>query len=129
MLGSVLFAGMHKDVRPLVAAFDLGVLCSVSIETLSLAALEVMAMGIPMVMSDIGGASEIVDGANGQLFRSGDDAGLRHALLTYRHHEARLTAGEAARRGVEARFDRKAMLDAYHGFFVGRPWAHTARPG
>ena len=50
-------------MRPFLAAADVGLNCSTAIETLSLSALEMLAIGVPMAMSDIGGASEIVDGA------------------------------------------------------------------
>ena len=110
---AVVLTGMQDDVRPLVSAFDVGCLCSVSIETLSLAALEVMAMGIPMVMSDIGGASEIVDGVNGRLFPVGSDAGLRDALTSLIDPKVRAEAGAEARHTVEQQFDRDLMFDRY----------------
>ena len=40
LAGSVIFAGEHADVRPIIAAFDVGVLCSTEVETFSLAALK-----------------------------------------------------------------------------------------
>jgi glycosyltransferase involved in cell wall biosynthesis len=60
---------------------DVGVLCSVAVETLSLAALEMMAAGLPLVLSDLGGASEIVaDGVNGSLYPVGDTMALVERL-------------------------------------------------
>lgn len=112
----VVLAGMHADVRPLIATFDVGALCSVSIETLSLAALEAMAMGVPMVMSDLGGASEIIDGENGRLFPVGDSAALLAALREFVPAERRVAAGLAARRTVEQLFDQRRMNDDYHAF-------------
>lgn len=114
----VVLVGMASDVRPHIAAFDIGVLCSVSIETLSLAALEIMAMGIPMVMSNLSGASEMIDGTNGRLFPVGDDRQFQSALLTLLDPEVRRTAGAAARKSVEERFDRRAMIARYHRHFV-----------
>ncbi len=114
----VVMVGMAADVRPHIAAFDIGVLCSVSIETLSLAALEIMAMGIPMVMSDLSGASEMIDGTNGRLFPVGDDAQFQRALLALRDPEVRRAAGSAARTSVEERFDRRTMIARYHRHFV-----------
>jgi glycosyltransferase involved in cell wall biosynthesis len=65
----VVFAGEHRDVRPYINACDAGILCSNAVETFSLSALEFLALGVPMLMSRIGGASEIVtDGVNGFLF-------------------------------------------------------------
>lgn len=110
---SVIMPGMASDVRPYVAATDLGVNCSLSIETLSLSALEILAMGAPMVMSDIGGASEIIDGENGILFPPGDDDALLAALRHFASAATREAAGKAARARVEAHFDHRAMVVAY----------------
>ena len=114
---AVFISGVTEDVRPFIAAFDVGALCSVSIETLSLAALEIMSMGIPMVMSDLGGASEIIDDTNGALFRVGDDRGFEDALSAFVDVDRRGHAGEAARRTVEARFQFETMVESYHRHF------------
>ena len=64
----VIFAGPKKDVRPYYWASDIFTLCSTSVETLSIAALEAMACGLPAVMTNIGGADEmIVENMNGFL--------------------------------------------------------------
>jgi glycosyltransferase involved in cell wall biosynthesis len=112
------FAGERRDVRPLIAAMDVGVLCSVAVETLSLSALEIMAMGVPMVMSDTGGASEIVvDDATGRLFPVGDTAALvaHLAALTDRPLRQSLAAAAAAR--VRAAFTAERMADRYEMLF------------
>src|SRR6185369_7975441 len=65
---AVTITGLQQDVRPYVAACDVMTLCSVT-ETFSLAALEAMAIGRPVVLSDVGGASEmVVPRWNGMLF-------------------------------------------------------------
>ena len=109
----VLFAGEHADVRPVVAAFDVGVLCSTAVETFSLAALELLATGAPMVMSDIGGASEIVEpGVNGTLFPAGDlsalTAGLDAVLAP-----ATLAGLQARARPSVERYAMPRMVAAY----------------
>jgi glycosyltransferase involved in cell wall biosynthesis len=112
------FAGERRDVRPLIAAMDVGVLCSVAVETLSLSALEIMAMGVPMVMSDTGGAREIVDdGVTGRLFPVGDTAALvEHlAALTDRPLRQSLAAAAAAR--VRRAFTVERMADRYEMLF------------
>jgi L-malate glycosyltransferase len=105
----VVFAGMQADVRPFLSTFDIGVICSTSVETLSLSALEIMAMGIPMVMSDIGGASEIIDANNGRLFVANDDKGLYEALLSLINFNIRILAGQSARAKVEKHFNHSTM--------------------
>jgi glycosyltransferase involved in cell wall biosynthesis len=112
--GDVRIAGAQADVRPYVAACDALVLCSVAIETFSLAALEAMAMGKPVVHADLGGAAEMIrPGHNGFLFPPGDTPALvEHlAVLADRARAARM--GEAARAWVQARFSEQTMVDRY----------------
>jgi len=68
----VVFAGAVEDVRPWLAAFDLFVLPSRS-EGLPGALMEAMAMGCPVIASDVGGVSEVVGDA-GVLVEPGDVA-------------------------------------------------------
>lgn len=109
----VRLTGLQQDVRPYISAFDVGVLCSVSTETLSLAALEIMAMGVPMIMSDIGGASEIVNSENGALFPVGDLGAFLEQLERFYSSTNIEKMSLAARHVVETRFDQRAMIDRY----------------
>jgi glycosyltransferase involved in cell wall biosynthesis len=111
--GAVSLVGMREDVRPYLAAADFGVNCSVSIETLSLSALETLAMGLPMAMSDIGGAGEIVDERNGVLFRPGDVGALKAAMGGLFDPGRRREAGLAGRARAVAEFDEAIMFDRY----------------
>lgn len=105
--------GDTQDVRPYLAAFDVGVLPSVAVETFSIAALECLSSGVPMVMSDIGGAAEIVeDGVNGRLVPPGDLAALVEALAELAEPGTRLRMAEAARPSVE-RYGLARMIEAY----------------
>jgi L-malate glycosyltransferase len=115
---AVRITGFQKDVTPFVAAADVGVNCSTAIETLSLSALETLAMGLPMVMSDIGGASEIVDGTDGLLFPAGDAAALKASLQSFFNRDIREKAGQAARNIVEKHFDHHAMVESYANYFA-----------
>jgi glycosyltransferase involved in cell wall biosynthesis len=112
------FAGEQRDVRPLVAAMDVGVLCSLAVETLSLSALEIMAMGVPMVMSDTGGAAEIVDdGATGRLFPVGDTAALVEHLAALTDRPVRQSLADAAAARVRQVFSAERMADRYEMLF------------
>lgn len=62
------FEGNQKDVRPYYEIADVFTLTSYSVETFSIAALEAMSYGLPISLTNIGGASEmIVEGKNGHL--------------------------------------------------------------
>ena len=106
--------GFQADVRPLVGACDAMVLCSTAVETFSLAALEAMALGRPVVQSAIGGAAEMTaDGENGALFPVGDTRALVERLAALADPAARERMGAAARATVERRFSERAMVDRY----------------
>jgi glycosyltransferase involved in cell wall biosynthesis len=109
----MLITGLLPDVRQAIAACDVMALVSVS-ETFSIAAIEAMAMGKPMIMSNIGGAEEQVDtGRQGYLFPSRDVASLAECLRLCWDREHAASLGDNARRRVEAEFSMPAMLDAY----------------
>jgi glycosyltransferase involved in cell wall biosynthesis len=113
MSNHVIFAGEQTDVRPFMRALDVGVLCSTSVETLSLSALETLATGVPMIMSDTGGASEIVrQGINGYLFAPGNTDDLVDRLLKLRDPAIRRRLTDAARESV-ATFSLQTMMQQY----------------
>jgi glycosyltransferase involved in cell wall biosynthesis len=68
----VRFCGVHPDVRHFYWIADVFTLTSTAVETFSLAALEAMSTGLPCVLTDLGGAAEMVsDGGNGYLVLPG----------------------------------------------------------
>jgi glycosyltransferase involved in cell wall biosynthesis len=111
---ALVITGFQNDVRPFIAAADIVVLCSTSVETLSLAALEAMALCRPMVLSDIGGAAEMITpGANGYLFRAGDTTALIQQLALLADRSERVRMGRRAREKVETVFSEEEMIDRY----------------
>ena len=109
----VVISGLQRDVRPYVAACDAVVLCSLT-EALSMAAIEAMALGRPVVHSDVGGAAEMIEpGRNGFLFPVGDTRALvgKLAILADRGNCERM--GRAARAVAETRFSERKMVDRY----------------
>jgi glycosyltransferase involved in cell wall biosynthesis len=109
--GSVAIAGYQSDVRPFVASCDVMVLTSHVVETFSLAALEAMSLGKPMVMTRIGGAEEqVVHGANGLLFEPGDIATLAQHLQLLADPAKRAAMGEIAAQTVRERFTVQRMV-------------------
>jgi glycosyltransferase involved in cell wall biosynthesis len=112
--GDVAITGFQLDVRPYIAACDVMVLCSTAVETFSLAALEAMAMGRPVVLSELGGAAEMVfPGWNGHLFPPGDGEALVRHLAALADRAAAAATGRNARRVVESLFSEGRMLDRY----------------
>lgn len=105
LAGRVHFLGQRDDIPDLLAALDIFVLPSHS-EGVSLALLEAMAAGLPVIATAVGGLPEVVtDGDNGLLIPAKEPQALAAAL-------ERLLAdpdfgnklGENARRQVETNF-------------------------
>jgi len=112
--GEVLVSGLQSDVRPLVSACDAMTLCSTSIETFSLAALESMALGRPVVHAELGGAAEMIrPGHDGWLFPVGDTGALVERLAALADPAERARMGANARDSAEARFSERAMVERY----------------
>lgn len=112
----VAITGFQQDVRPLVAACDVLALCSHS-EAFSLAALEALALGRPVVHAQVGGAAELIEpGRNGYLFAPGDTRALVERLAALADPALRRRMGAQARSTVEERFSERAMVERYeHG--------------
>lgn len=106
--------GMQHDVRPFIGCCDVMTLVSHSIETFSLAALESMALARPLVMTDIGGASEqVLHGQNGFLFEPGNIDALAAHLSSLTSESLRAQMGAAARRRVRQLFTVDAMTAGF----------------
>ncbi len=115
----IVFAGFQQDVRPYTSAFDVGVLCSIS-EAASLVALEMMAMGLPVILSNVGNAAEMVlPGETGFLFPPGDTMSLVNFLQTLSDPLKRETVGRAASKFVTENFAAGPMLESYRDFLTG----------
>jgi glycosyltransferase involved in cell wall biosynthesis len=107
--------GQISDVRPLLKLADAFVLTSTSVETFSNAALEAMAMGLPVILSRIGGAAEMVEpGWNGLLYPSGEIDVLTDNLAALASDVGLARRmGEAARTRVQERFGFTRMVEDY----------------
>ena len=109
---NVVFAGWRDDIPACLNAMDLFVQPSLS-EAFSQVLIEAMAVGLPAIATDVGGAREVIDdGINGILIDANDvDAIQREAVRLYNESEARI---EMARRGmtsVQERFTAEKMVD------------------
>ena len=112
--GAAVITGYKPDVRPCIACCDVMTLTSHAVETFSIAALESMALGKPLVMSRIGGAAEQVQpGVNGLLFEPGDIVTLARHLAALADPQVRQTMGEAARQIVRGAFTVERMAAAF----------------
>ena len=114
LTGHAVIAGHRNDVRPYIACCDVMTLTSHLVETFSIAALESMALGKPMVLTRIGGAEEqIRHGTNGFLYERGDVAALAHLLRRLTAATDRLSMGAVAARDVRERFTVQRMIERF----------------
>ncbi|MFK5894399.1 MAG: glycosyltransferase family 4 protein [Pseudomonadota bacterium] len=113
----VTFAGSVDDVRPFLVCMDIFALTSISVETFSNAALEAMAMKLPIVISDLSGAKEMVeDGVNGYTYPPGNVDKLANSLSKLMKLEDRVRLGETGRQILEKKFTRDIMIETYRKF-------------
>lgn len=94
----IVFLGLRKDVPDLLRASDIFLLTSYT-EGASLAILEAMAAGLPVIASDVGGNGRLIDhGKNGLLFDVNDlECLANHVLDLYKHPHNRQLLGTAAK--------------------------------
>jgi len=120
----VRWLGARDDVPALLAAADIGILCSHQ-EGFSNSILEGMAAGLPMVVSDVGGNAEAVtDGETGLVVPAHDPARLGAALAALAADPARRQAmGAAGRERVAGHFSLNACVAAYERLYQGLPTA------
>jgi len=114
----VIFTGYSKDVAKYLSLMDIFVLCSLR-EGFPNALLQAMSMEIPVVSSNVGGCSEIIDNmTNGILYPSNTLDKFIEAvemLLGDKNFASRL--GANARRTVEEKFSLNRMIEDYFKFY------------
>jgi len=113
-LSDVLFAGQRPDPERFLLAADLFVLPSLE-EGLSIALLEAMAYGLPVVATDIAGNREVIEpGRHGLLVRPGRPEALAEAIAV--QLKARTIAAgmaRAARERVAAEYSIERMAERH----------------
>jgi glycosyltransferase involved in cell wall biosynthesis len=110
LAGRVHFLGQRQDIPDLLSALDIFVLPSHS-EGVSLALLEGMAAGLPVIATAVGGLPEVVtDGVNGLLIPPQDPEALAQALARFLDDPALAKKlGENARQHVNENFSLERL--------------------
>jgi glycosyltransferase involved in cell wall biosynthesis len=116
----VTFLGFREDVSDLLAASDLVVLPSLR-EGLSIALLEAMAAGKPIIATNIGSHRELASQAEiARLVSPADAPALSEAILQVSADSNLMSRfGTNARSLFEARYTEERMLSAYKQLYFG----------
>lgn len=114
------FAGLRRDIPELLSAFDVFVLSSV-LEGLPRIVIEAMAMGRPIVATDIDGVSEeLEDGKTGLLVPPKDAGALAKSIIDLLVDKAKsFQMGINARKTAEEKFGVDIMLKKVEKVYEG----------
>jgi glycosyltransferase involved in cell wall biosynthesis len=115
----VRFLGMRTDVEKLLQAAD-GYVLSSQTEAMPNVLLQAAATEVPIVTTDVGEASEIVEhGEGGLVVPPRDPAALTAALWTIQNSapDARRRMGRAAKLRVAERFDFAVVVDRWERLY------------
>ena len=112
------FLGNVDETRALLAAADVSLNLS-DVEGMSNALMESMALGLPVVATDAGGAREMIaDGVEGAVVARGDVAAAASRLVALgRDASARTRMGEAARARIAREFSVERMAESYASLY------------
>jgi glycosyltransferase involved in cell wall biosynthesis len=110
----LIFLGFREDVPELLSIMDVFVLSSIS-EGLSIATIEAMAAGVPVVVTKSGGPQEVViEGVTGFLVPSEDEKSLAEkVVLLLKNKELAISMGKVAQAQVRAKFNLERMIGNY----------------
>jgi glycosyltransferase involved in cell wall biosynthesis len=114
----VTLVGHTDNVAETLHALDIFLLTSHR-EGLSVAVLEAMASGLPIVATDVGGTREqIIDNVNGFIVQKGDiDAMVDRVLRLINSRKLRGQFGDASRARAETLFSQDRMVSMYAALY------------
>jgi len=111
------FLGQCRTTEDVLALSEVCVLSSVS-EGFSNSILEYMAAGRPVVVTDVGGAREVVNEETGYLVPAGDyEAMAKHVISLLQNPDRARAMGEKARDLVADRFSTAVQLEQVESLY------------
>jgi len=105
--------GFRRDARAITAACHVYVMPATAREGLSRATIEAMSRGVPAIVTDAGGNSEIVeDGKSGRVVPARDGRAIARAIeMFYRDPEKRSAMGQGARQRIINDFNIRHTIE------------------
>jgi len=118
IMSNIEFLGEVGDVAPLIKKSDIGVLCSHQ-EGFSNSILECMAAGLPMVVTNVGGNSEVIsDGINGLIVESHSPKQIGEAILKLAKSDSlRKKLGNAAYKEIIEKYNLSTCIKMYEDLY------------
>ena len=118
IMSNIEFLGEVGDVAPLIKKSDIGVLCSHQ-EGFSNSILECMAAGLPMVVTNVGGNSEVIsDGINGLIVESHSPKQIGEAILKLAKSDSlRKKLGNAAYKEIIEKYNLSTCVKMYEDLY------------
>lgn len=123
----VVFAGIVRDVRPVVAGSIALLLCS-GREGLARSVMEALALEVPVVASDARGDRELV-GESGRILTVGDVDGFATAMdWLLDHPDERRVMGERGRSRMVEDYELRVVIALHEALYASLLAARPARP-
>lgn len=115
----VTFFGYRRDVADLLATFDVLISASRDNEGCSNSILEAMALGVPVIATNVGGNRELVQpGETGRLVGPDDPTSLANAISrTIDEREQTQTLADHARERINSQFSLERMIRDYEDLY------------
>ncbi len=112
--------GMLDDVRPMIAAIDVGFVLSYAVETISFACREMMAMGKPVLISDYAGLPENIEpGLDGWVVPVRDRSAIAQAVTGMLEDPTRLAdMGRHAAAHAEREFGLEIFVSSTEAAYI-----------
>ncbi len=118
LIDKIYFHGKVKDVKNIANYCDIGILTSDE-EGLSNSILEYMSYGLPVIATNVGGNSEIIDhNKNGYLVEKNDFMSLAKYLeILINDKNLRISLGKNGYTKVKQNFTIKKNMEKYYNFY------------
>ena len=117
---AVHFTGFRRDVAKFLKATDLFVMPSLAREGLPKAAIEAMCLGVPPIVSDVGGLPELVENnVSGLVIAPGDSTALARAIeKLYTDQKLRVMLGTNAVKQIQNKFSVEHSIEQTHALYL-----------
>jgi len=114
-----IFVGWVEDTRKIISLMDIAAVASTGSETIARVALEYMALGKPVVGTEINAIPEVIkDGISGFIVRPEDSRGMAEVMLQLlEDKDKREKFGKASRALIENEFSLDNFVDKTEEFY------------